>query len=467
MTEEEYKGTMSSLSLVCRFFRAVCLSRLFSSLTFKGDSNNASRQAWCKRLGDKDARSVQLGSYVKQCTFTQWTPPTEAHSWVYSVFLAKYFQACTHFTSLQFLAVVHTEITAQFFNAIIEMRNLRTVSLESCHFALPDRYIPIPTSTTRWTTFVLVFAIDVEPYMPTITAFVNASVIREMRTNNWDLLRHIAQHEECALEKLTLELRDVAAPLNDIWDVLEHTPRVTHLSFDTAPSDSFEEDEYMLSETSLPLLRVINGPAELVSKLVPGRPVSEITLQMPTWPGHRERDARGQTILGRLLGSTERVIKLQAPPWICFARPLHESFPHLEHLRVNFRKDLPENYLPALCEEWRQLDSLKSLALRFSIHTTNPELPCNLELQRKYIQEYFANSAPSVTRISLHYMLEWRRQDLEVDSKRWQPAPLGSRLALHDWLLGLARRPASIDKIKDFDGFFASLFSREELDMLS
>lgn len=64
-------------------------------------------------------------------------------------------------------------------------------------------------------------------------------------------------------------------------------------------------------------------------------------------------------------------------------------------------------------------------------------------------------------------MLEWRRQDLELGSKRWQPAPLGSRLALHDWLLGLARRPASIDKIKDFDGFFASLFSREELDMLS
>ena len=96
----EHKHVSSNLTLVCCFFCAVLLPRIFKSLKFSGHphkkSDTPGYALFCRALirGKEPARSLAL--HVKECTFSQWTTCEDHLESVFNGFLGLYNQAITH-----------------------------------------------------------------------------------------------------------------------------------------------------------------------------------------------------------------------------------------------------------------------------------------------------------------------------------------------------------------------------------
>lgn len=281
LTEEaDYKRTLSNLALVCRFFCAIALPRIFKSLRFSGTSNidptaEPSHASLCRGIIKGQEPATSLSRYVKECTFTSWTKDPK---WVYDGFLGMYGQALGRMSNLQSLTLKRMEIDKRFLKTICGLKGVQSLEMDLCGF-LDD---VTTTSIQKLTSLKLKnFLYKHKPLsaediiLAIFSRIICTSSLERLHLKYWPVARQILAlfDKDSALVELVLEKAE-ADPI--LWKVLELSRAIKVLRI--FKFDLLDPGSSPLSPSSMPQLCVLEAPSQLAFTLVPGRPLHTVII---------------------------------------------------------------------------------------------------------------------------------------------------------------------------------------------
>lgn len=337
LTEADCKRTLSNLALVCRFFCAVALPRIFKSLEFSGTPNNdptaeLSHASFCRGIIKGQEPATSLSRHVKECTFTKWGKGPKEFKWVYNGFLGMYGQALGRMLDLQTLVLKMMEIDKRFLKTICGLKGVQSLTFDLCTFLDDITDTTIQKLTSLKLKSFSCISVSTHNIAATIfSRIICTSSLERLYVDDWPVARKIlAQIDDSALVELILG-EAKADPI--LWNVLELSRAIKVLRifrFGLLGPGS------PLSPASMSQLGVLEAPSPLAFTLIPGRPLHTVVI-----PASEGPDVLGIKQLGlstvpiRVLHISvdfyfhvpfEELRQLEVLQLFCNYRPLPRSF---------------------------------------------------------------------------------------------------------------------------------------------
>ena len=360
---KEYRTTFSNLALVCRFFCAECLPRIFRSLEFSGlrhRRGTPSYSKFCRGLVAGEGTAIYLGKHVRECTISHWMQIREKSAWVFANFLKLYLKSIPHLMNLKTLRFHSTPLDPNFVTALGSLENLASLSLVDCEFISTTNNLPTIIAPLALLQFELLHHHDGyderdKDYdkqcalVANLSDLVSSKSLRSLRTDNRAFLdRFLNQDIPLGIEKLVFTLFASQAPR--LQDFLERTPSISTIQIEDLELEVFSHYPsplLNLSPSALPILKELECltpyPAEW---LVPGRPLHSITIKssstMESDLFATQNDV--QRALSYLKRSTVTITTLRVHKDMYMTPAFHQAFPQLETLILDFCDYYPVTY---------------------------------------------------------------------------------------------------------------------------
>lgn len=325
---QEHMVILSSLMLVCHFFRDACAPHRYSSLQIKGSQKR--HVDFCNAIR-KSPRLVpdKISAHVRELHFSEWMAPTDESKWVVKGLLKVYSTTIDKFLNVTLICLVDVLIDSPFFNAVAEMQRLEEVAFTRCTFVPLAGKQPTKTmeATTRapWTKLKFTDNEQFETYLPRIKTLTPQSSLISFKTTHSDVARTLLKGVD-PLDNLKM----LSIPYDNIdnayiSDILSRAKNIESLAFPlTSDPDMLAKSRppkkaqpLCLPSSTLPRLKTLQCPSWLVKDLVVGRPtvteldVSGVLLVVGRFfPKFDEQKFATPDILGALRGSTTRICSL-------------------------------------------------------------------------------------------------------------------------------------------------------------
>ena len=352
-----YRRDFSRVALVCRFFCSVMLPWIYESMGFAGKNSNGSfdinHAPFCRSIirGCESART--MATYVKRCSFSDWIHDEydSTPSWYNTEFQALYSRALAFMPNVEELELKRIHINKYLLKGLMELKNLRSLSLDFCRiWEVKTKEIrKLSTLQLEHLRFFGSSKISVNDETLLISQFLRLDSLLTLHTNYWPLAARIAvQNCHLPLQELEIfEARDVGL----LPKIFQKTPALNMLRITSAATS----EHHVQFDDILPALDVLCCPLFLLRSLVPGRPISSIEITDSTL-------AKNTDIQSLFKKSTCKIRSLCVPIHVYQTNPFWEHFPDLKSLRLESEGTL-RNYLCPLTEQ-----SLKKVFANIFLH---------------------------------------------------------------------------------------------------
>jgi hypothetical protein len=348
----EHRTILSNLALVCRFFCAECLPRIFRSMEYVGlvhTKSTPSYAKFCRELNLGEETACYLGQHVKECSVKHWMQAVEQGRWVFHNFLKIYTKSITRLVHLETLRLYDTPIDLDFIVALKSLDKLKSLSMSHCDFQSLTKDNPCFTGPLRLTHFEL-FAHRNDALLASLSQIISSTVLRALHTDNRAFLRALmSQSVDFNIETLSIPLS--VPEIIHLQKFLEKNPSITDLCVLQLPGTSISQPPGQmlhLAPSSLPQLRRLQCPTWLIADLVPGRPLKSIKVSHQIVRGTQavgglqfsdDEEQDGRRMLSVLKESTAVITVLRVPAYVYAAASFARMFPHLETLILDMLAD--------------------------------------------------------------------------------------------------------------------------------
>lgn len=325
----EVKRIMSNLALVCRFFCAMALPRVFKTLKFcgksaQGDAEEPGYATFCRMLIQDKEPTRSLALHIKSCQFRDWLSPDPALEWVFSGCLKLYTQSLRRMENLESVSLTATPLTANLLKVLAYLRPLKSLEVLRCRVEYsPKDACSIPA--LQISTLICHASTSFETNYCILDDLIDMSYLRILRTDSWQMTKSLMQQPGVSiLEELDLSIAVIPENASILLDFLNRTPSMLVLRF---PKNETKAtlDLTRLSKSALPKLRHVCCHPSLVSTLIPGRPVDSVDIS-----GVASTDASTISMLKR--STADSISTLAIPSSLFFVTPFSQHFPHLQRL---------------------------------------------------------------------------------------------------------------------------------------
>jgi hypothetical protein len=333
---------MSNLALVCRFFCAEALPRIFRCMEYSGLSHGHSTPSYtkfCRKLIVGDETACYLGQYVKQCSVVHWMRAIEPGQWVFGKFLKLYIKSIPCLTHLETLRLDDIPIDLQFITALGILQKLKSLSISRCDFVALTKNAPRSVESLTLLKFELFENFNC-PFSSHLARIVSSVSLRTLRTDDWGFMKAlISQQVDFRMETLMIPfwMSKDTIPLQHFFN---RNPSILDLSIiedihiediQTAEhSNSLACPLLNLATSSLPQLNRLECPTFLLADLVPGRPLKSIQIHPPRF--HGEDAPRNENIMLALTRSSASVTVLRVSGDVYDVTICRRFFPQLDTL---------------------------------------------------------------------------------------------------------------------------------------
>lgn len=336
----EYRANMSNLALVCRFFCAESIPRIFRAMTYSGHGHGKSTPSYakfCRELVAGEDRACYLAQYVHECSITHWMQAVEPGAWVFANFLKLYVKSIPRLASLETLRLHDTPIDLKFLTSLEALERLKSLTISACDFGASTKETQLPFTTLKLTHFELSAHRNNALLVP-LSQIVASSSLRMLHTDNWEFLKAVMSLKvDFGIETLVIP---VSVPeISHLQKFLRETNSILGISIISIQSfGQYRELSCPLLDlpaSSLPHLRSLECPSCLIDDFVHGRPLISIKITLRVLdPPHALQDAQRdeRKTLSALRRSTAVVKLLQVPADVYAFSSFHEIFPRLEAL---------------------------------------------------------------------------------------------------------------------------------------
>jgi hypothetical protein len=336
----EYRTTLSNLALVCRFFCAASLPRIFRSKEYSGLAHGKltpSYMKFCRELVAGDETASYLGQHVKECTVTHWMQAVEEGQWVFANFLKVYVKSITRLVNLETLRLHDTPIDLKFLVGLGALENLRSLSISRCEFQSLTKDDKCSTRPLRLTHFELRSPRN-DALLAPLSQIIVSSCLRTLHTDNWSFLRAVMSRTvDFSLETLAIPI--YTPEVVHLRDFLDKTPSIIELSvINILSTGSYNQLPYPmldLASSSLPRLSRLECPTCLISDLVPGRPLKSIRINSRVLDRSQSREdvwRDEKRTLSVLKRSTAPITTLRVSGDVYTTASFDQIFPQLDTL---------------------------------------------------------------------------------------------------------------------------------------
>ncbi|KAJ7083537.1 hypothetical protein C8R44DRAFT_894425 [Mycena epipterygia] len=446
LSAPDSKRVFSKLAPVCRFFCAVSISRIYTSLEFSGtDASpgfaslcrlltkgaNANANASGQTLASNNRFAVEVAKLVTNCTFKDWTSISCA-----SLYLKRYSEAISQMPNIESFHLESTPITTPLLRAITKLRTptkipcirttLTTLSIRSCTFDpdITEKDLG-DLSSLKLSNFEY-FATSSMLLPP---ARIHVRQLEIFRTDSWAFSDHFVKRKHPILRILEL---DAVEDLPALFALLAKCPSITELTIHSIFLKS-PDPIPSLPAPALPNIHAIKIPPSLLPYF-PKRPLRKVSL-VGVETRHLPGSLRYNPVLPLLtkkdispaMHLAASITELHIHEHICFAFPLHKHFQHLEVLVLSYNHpnfstaitissaELFRGAIRSICAKWSESPSppLREFHLDFGETATadGRAFMWDLQLQLDVISSHLCQTFPHLTAVSFARFLKWQRWD--------------------------------------------------------
>lgn len=343
-TRADCKTTLSNLALVCRFFCAVSISRIYRSLEFSGRDASSDHGHFCqlmlkstepnvKSLGSDVLFAVEIAQFVRECTFKDWLPGSGEISWA-DALLERNARAVRIMPNVESLHIESSPITNSLLATVSKLnKTLTTLSIRDCMLErelTKKQLLGLDSLRLRVVEF---------HGASTVSQSLSPSTLRlrdveTFRTDSWPFGYFFVKRQHPALRVLELhDVKDIPA----LFKFLAKCPTITDLTIASIVLKLGEPMSSLVS-TALPNVQTIRVPASFLA-FFSGRPLQNVSLAGVELRDYVDRQGPYRPILPLLtidklmplVQSTASITELHIHQHIYVVLPI---FKHLKHLEV-------------------------------------------------------------------------------------------------------------------------------------
>jgi hypothetical protein len=215
--------TFSALALVCRFFCAVALPRVFERVVFSGNITDNRMPAHRKTIlarrivaNTGPAKSVAL--YVKECYFEYWRTSKELQRFI-SPFSKLYCRAMARMLNIRKLEFYQSSVTKEHWEAMAALRQLDCLTFRDCSFVdnPPDRELRVRTVKFS------------NSHTSRILRPIATSTLRTLETDQLDAVLKLVTARQLSIENFVLH--QPVGEMKVLLQVFEQLPGLENISF--------------------------------------------------------------------------------------------------------------------------------------------------------------------------------------------------------------------------------------------
>lgn len=337
------KRLLSSLALVCRFFCAMALPRIFKSLEFSGpaysgDNSAPSHASFCRAIIKGQEPAASLARHVNECIFDSWRVNSDETRWVYDGFLGIYSQAIGRMPNIRQVTLSDTEIDRRLFKVVCSLKNLESLTISKCVFGddVTDSFLRKITPL-KIKSFTLSSTSTREHSAKNLSYMVSAECLEHLRSDAWPVTSKLLLGVD---QNILVHLDVTGGYCLALYSLLNRSPRLETLLVNDVSDTNIESDEIAANYDSTVLmtscrnLHTLKCPPSMVD-LVAGRPLHTV---MVTGVDYR-RDPilpMGVTDVALLKKSTTNIRELHIPLHLYFSVSIYEHFQTLEVLSIMY-----------------------------------------------------------------------------------------------------------------------------------
>jgi hypothetical protein len=286
MSLQELRRSLANIALVCRFFSAMALPKLFAQVIFSGaGGRETSRTArFCQALNQDQELAKRLGQYVRTCIFTSWVKSSnddDTLAMTRDALLSMYCTALAKMTSVETIAFHSISIDKRVLKAIKKLGLLQSLSFSRCS-------IDPGLDLNHLTTFLrglhlrslVIFcgeASQIQTFQNVISSALSLQTLTTLEVDSWPIIQRLVDLDT-TLPLQTLTIHHVQDPAV-LPTLFCKTPQLLHLHIYTI---LFCRENVVTSiqfpKNTLPRLSFFDGPSDLAISLVPSRPISKVWL---------------------------------------------------------------------------------------------------------------------------------------------------------------------------------------------
>lgn len=347
MSVKELRRTLSNMALVCRFFSAIALPKLFAKVYFSGRPGpEVSRTSqFCRALNNNQEPEKSLAKHVKACTFIHWPTATACQA-SQVAFFTMYCSALSKMTSVESIAFYNVAITKRILKSVKKLCLVNSLSFSECSL-VPE--VDLDQFTNFLQTLRLRFLTIIENKSSESRIFSNAISpalplhnLIWLEVDNWSIIQRLSELDHpLPLQTLAIfEVEDSAL----LPKLFRQTPHLLHLYIGTMESGADSSTPVQFTDHLLPKLSSFQGTLSLATLLIPQRPVKKVSLM-----GYEAScSVSTQQVWEALTKSKAPIRELFIPEYLYCAASLRDCLPNVQVVKLSWCHSNPDDIVPAL-----------------------------------------------------------------------------------------------------------------------
>jgi hypothetical protein len=225
LVQEQHVKTFSALALVCRFFCAIALPRIFERVEFSGDITAGTdrmqagrKTTWVKQVVANTEPAKSAALYVRECCFKYWEAPKMVQGFLLPL-STLYCQAMACMTNIRKVEFSQSFVKKGHWDAMAALKQLDCLMFHCCSFTddppvqeLSIRSVVLSSSSTSFT---------LRP--------IATSTLRTLKADELESVLKLVTVRQLTIEKLVL--LDANVGMKMLLQVLEKLPSLESLYF--------------------------------------------------------------------------------------------------------------------------------------------------------------------------------------------------------------------------------------------
>ncbi|KAF5354027.1 hypothetical protein D9756_006978 [Leucocoprinus leucothites] len=483
MSKKKLRRNLANIALVCRFFSATALPRLFANVDFSGgfgpETSRANR--FCRAIINNEDPAKTLAQYVKTCTFRSWSNhnPNDPLGRARDAFLTMYCNALPKMTSLESIIFNLTPIDKRIVKSIKSLRLLKSLCFSQCSLSpgldLDQFTKALKTFHLRSLTIVQWEPSQSQKFYNTISPALSLHDLTKLEVDNWTIIQRLSS-VDIILPLQTLTIHTVENPTL-LPTLFSKTPQLLNLHVYIINSRVDNLDFIQLPGSLLPNLSFFDGPPSLAAILIPSRPVHKVWLMgtLVGLPGHETTQSPpllpplDERLWKALAKSKAQIRELLIPEHLYYAASPKLHLPTIATLKLSWchanwdsSGDIKNGYeedikrtLSKLCTKWSPNPSVSQLVFELSLAGAFDYVLLNLRLQHEILQDMIEEAFPNVEQVNFLTSIDWRRSG----DGNWR-AEIPETKKRHLWALW----NDDPSHLNDYGGCFEALFDSSNPD---
>ncbi|KAJ3514457.1 hypothetical protein NLJ89_g2368 [Agrocybe chaxingu] len=417
-----------NLALVCRFFSSIMIPWLYEHLVFtRGTRREHSYLPLCRNILGGNETAMLLAEHVKKCSIRSWGSDGDDSTakWAAKEMISIYFDAMKNMKSLRALTLLNCAITPSMLKKLKDIPNLTNLTIDTCKLAnnVQEKHLRnIRTLKLKSFSFHSLTLNDIAG-VGQIFPHIDLDSLLELEATHTLFFDEIQlPSHPIPLESLDVDM--ITNPLH-VETLLRHTPFLKKLRL-CIPSKSTPNTKLKLLPDALPLLEEISAPLDALQNIIPGRPISSITINNPLG---RYYPTMGTAEVELFKQSAGVISYLKISLQFYLALPLADHFPNVQVLFVQiWNYDGPTNIpwpetpvvdmLNYFVNSRPCFPHLRSLELEINRATMFYEF-FDLKTQHEWITEILLPKFPLLHRVQFSAYFFWTYSPSE---NKWVPS---------------------------------------------